>query len=74
MQLYYVYVLLTHTGYLTYLKSVYKIIRMWINMNYVKLFIIYRLMKYRKTLIKHNAYFKKADFHSRENISCISLV
>ena len=43
-------------------------------MNYVKLFIIYEQMKYRKTLIKQNAYFKKADFHSRENISCISRV
>ena len=29
-------------------------------------------MKYRKLLIKYNAYFKKAVFHSRENIkSCI---
>ena len=30
-------------------------------------------MKYRKICIKYNAYFKKAVFHSRENIkSCIS--
>ena len=36
-------------------------------------FIIYKVMKYRKILIKYNAYFKKAVFHSRENIeSCIS--
>ena len=36
------------------------------------LFIIYKVMKYRKILIKYNAYFKKAVFHSRENIiSCI---
>ena len=35
-------------------------------------FIIYKVMKYRKILIKYNAYFKKAVFHSRENIkSCI---
>ena len=48
-------------------------------------FIIYKEMKYRKILIKYNAYFKKAVFHSRENIkklyfhcseniSCISRV
>ena len=30
-------------------------------------------MKYRKLLIKYNAYFKKAVFHSHENIkSCIA--
>ena len=35
-------------------------------------FIINKVMKYRKILIKYNAYFKKAVFHSRENIkSCI---
>ena len=35
-------------------------------------FIIYKVMKYRKILIKYNAYFQKAVFHSRENIkSCI---
>ena len=35
-------------------------------------FIIYKVMKYRKILIEYNAYFKKAVFHSRENIkSCI---
>ena len=35
-------------------------------------FIIYKVIKYRKILIKYNAYFKKAVFHSRENIkSCI---
>ena len=35
-------------------------------------FIIYKVMKYRKILIKYNAYLKKAVFHSRENIkSCI---
>ena len=35
-------------------------------------FILYKVMKYRKILIKYNAYFKKAVFHSRENIkSCI---
>ena len=29
-------------------------------------------MKYRKICVKYNAYFKKAVFHSRENIkSCI---
>ena len=31
-------------------------------------FIIYKVMKYRKIFIKYNAYFKKAVFHSRENI------
>ena len=37
-----------------------------------KSFIIYKVMKYRKVLIKYNAYFKKAVFHSRKNIkSCI---
>ena len=36
-------------------------------------FIIYKVMKYRKILIKYNAYFKTAVFHSGENIkSCIS--
>ena len=36
------------------------------------IFIIYKIMKYRKILIKYNAYLKKAVFHSRENIkSCI---
>ena len=35
-------------------------------------FIIYKVMKYIKILIIYNAYFKKAVFHSRENIkSCI---
>ena len=35
-------------------------------------FIIYKVMKYRKIFIRYNAYFKKAVFHSRENIkSCI---
>ena len=39
---------------------------------YIYIFIIYKVMKYRKILIKYNAYFKKAVFHSRENIkSCI---
>ena len=39
----------------------------------VTLFIIYKVMKYRKILIKYNAYFKKAVFHRGENIkSCIS--
>ena len=35
--------------------------------------IIYKVMKYRKILIKYNAYLKKkAVFHSRENIkNCI---
>ena len=34
--------------------------------------IIYKVMKYIKILIIYNAYFKKAVFHSRENIkSCI---
>ena len=37
-----------------------------------KSFIIYKVMKYRKILIKYNAYFKKSVFHWRENIkSCI---
>ena len=37
------------------------------------LFIIYKVMKYRKIFIKNSAYFKKASFHSRENIkSCVS--
>ena len=31
-------------------------------------FIIYKVMKYRKILINYNAYFKKAVFHSCENI------
>ena len=31
-------------------------------------FIIYKVMKYRKIFIKYNAYFKKAVFHSHENI------
>ena len=36
-------------------------------------FIIYKVIKYRKIFIKNNAYFKKAVFHSLENIkSCIS--
>ena len=35
-------------------------------------FIIYKVMKYRKILIKYNAYLKKAVFHSSEDIkSCI---
>ena len=39
---------------------------------YILLFIIYKVMKYRKILIKYNAYFQKAVFHSCENIkSCI---
>ena len=34
-------------------------------------FIIYKVMKYKKILIKYNAYLKKAVFYSRENIkSC----
>ena len=38
-----------------------------------KWFIIYKVIKYRKILIKYNAYLKNAVFHSRENIkSCIS--
>ena len=48
-------------------------------------FIIFKVMKYRKILIKYNAYLKKAVFHGRENIkkvvfhsheniSCISWV
>ena len=48
-------------------------------------FIIYKVMKYRKILIKYNAYFKrscishswkykKLYFHCSENISCISRV
>ena len=48
-------------------------------------FIVYKVIKYRKKIIKYNAYFKKtvfhshenikkAVFHSRENISCISQV
>ena len=41
------------------------------NFRYI-FFIIYKVMKYRKILIKYNAYFKKAVFHSRENIKgCI---
>ena len=40
--------------------------------NVIVCFIIYKVMKYRKILIKYNAYFQKAVFHSRENIkSCI---
>ena len=40
--------------------------------SWIFVFIIYKVMKYRKILIKYNAYFKKAVFHSRENIkSCI---
>ena len=35
----------------------------WLNV-----FIIYKVMKYRKILSKYNAYFWKAVFHSRENI------
>ena len=42
------------------------------HMHEVYTFIICKVMKYRKILIKYNAYFKKAVFHSRENIkSCI---
>ena len=38
----------------------------------ISFFIIYKVMKYRKLCIKYNAYFKKAVFHSCENIkSCI---
>ena len=39
---------------------------------YLLYIIIYKVIKYRKILIKYNAYFKKAVFHSHENIkSCI---
>ena len=34
--------------------------------NIILVFIIYKVMKYRKICIKYNAYFKKAVFHSRE--------
>ena len=34
-------------------------------------FIIYKVMKYQKILIRYNAYFKKAVFHSRENIKVV---
>ena len=38
----------------------------------IECFIIYKVMKYKKICIKYNAYFKKAVFHSRENMkSCI---
>ena len=51
----------------------------------IYLFIIYKVMKYRKILIKYNAYlkrscisqswkYKKLYFHCSENISCISRV
>ena len=29
--------------------------------------LLYKVMKYRKILIKYNVYFKNAVFHSREN-------
>ena len=46
----------------------------WFNKNiYFYYICIYKVMKYRKIWIKYNAYFKKAVFHSRENIKgCIS--
>ena len=40
----------------------------------IYVFIIYKVMKYNEIVIKYNAYFKNAIFHSRENIrDCISL-
>ena len=41
----------------------------------ILILIIYKVMKYRKILIKYNAYFKKTVLHSHRNIkkkSCIS--
>ena len=63
---------------LAIIKIVKKIIHVLMLFNfflYIYIFIIYKVMKYRKICIKYNAYFKKAVFHSRENIkSCIFTV
>ena len=50
----------------------YKIKRKFTFFSVIAKFIINKVMKYRKILIKYNAYLKKAVFHNRENIkSCI---
>ena len=57
---------------LTFFKEFNEFYRIVILCCSIEIFIIYKEMKYRKILIKYNAYFKKAVFHSRENIkSCI---